>query len=94
MEIAATAGTIGFVIAIFTLVAGTLGLVRLTFGENAHELSWRRRAYQTAALTSLAIAIVHALFDFNFFIPSNPATLAAICGAAVASLGHDKRKRR
>ena len=38
-----------------------------------------------AALTSLTIASVHALFDFNFFIPANPATLAAIAGAAVAA---------
>jgi len=94
VEIAATTGTIGFAIAIFTLAAGTVALVRLTFGEHSRELSWRRRTYQTAALTSLAIAMVHALFDFNFFIPSNPATLAAICGAAVAALDHDRRKRR
>lgn len=94
MELAATSGTVGFAIAIFTLIAGTVMLVRMTFGENALELSWRRRAYQTAALTSLAIAMVHALFDYNFFIPSNPATLAAICGAAVAALDHDRRKRR
>jgi O-antigen ligase len=92
-EIAATAGTIGFVIAIFTLIAGTIALVKMTFGERSDELSYRRRAFQTAALTSLAIAMVHALFDFNFFIPSNPATLAAICGAAVAAVDHDRRRR-
>jgi hypothetical protein len=66
----------------------------MTFGRAAEELSWRRRAFQTAALASLTIAMVHALFDFNFFIPANPATLAAICGAAVASIDHDKRTRR
>ena len=67
----------------------------MTFGSDATaELSWRRRAFQVAALASLTIAMVHALFDFNFHIPSNPATLAAIVGAAVASVDHDRRTRR
>lgn len=94
MEIAATAGTIGVLIALCTLVGGYASLVKMTFGTEAAELSWSRRAYQVAALTSLTIAMVHALFDFNFFIPSNPATLAAVCGAAVAVIDRDKRKRR
>jgi hypothetical protein len=47
-----------------------------------------------AALASLTIALVHALYDFNFFIPSNPATLAAIAGAAMSVTDHDKRTRR
>jgi O-antigen ligase len=93
-EIGATAGTLGFTIAFVTLLGGYVALVRMTFGAAARELSWRRRAFQAAALASLTIAMVHALFDFNFFIPANPATLAAICGAAVASLDHDKRTRR
>jgi O-antigen ligase len=92
-EIAATAGTLGIVIALVTLIGGFVALVRMTFGAGARELSWVRRAYQTAALASLAIAAVHALFDFNFFIPANPATLAAILGAAVASVDHDRRTR-
>ncbi|HEX6642285.1 MAG TPA: O-antigen ligase family protein, partial [Thermoanaerobaculia bacterium] len=94
MELAATGGTLGFVIGIVALVGGYVTLVRLTFGAAASELSWRRRAFQVAALTSLTIAMVHALFDFNFYIPSNPATLAAILGAAVATIDHDKRTRR
>ncbi|HEX8253424.1 MAG TPA: O-antigen ligase family protein [Thermoanaerobaculia bacterium] len=94
-EIAATAGTLGFTIAVVALLGGYAALVRMTFGKMAIvELSWRRRAFQAAALASLTIAMVHALFDFNFFIPANPATLAAICGAAVASLDHDRRTRR
>lgn len=93
-ELAATTGTIGFTIAVVALLGGYAALVYMTFGRHAAELTWRRRAFQTAALASLTIAMVHALFDFNFFIPSNPATLAAICGAAVASLDHDKRARR
>lgn len=84
LEIAATTGVIGFSIAIVTLFAGYWSLVRITFAADA-DGSFRRRAFQAAALTSIAIAMVHALFDFNFFIPANPATLAAIAGAAVAS---------
>lgn len=93
-EIGATAGTLGFVIAAVTLLGGAVALARMTFGAGARELTWLRRAYQAAALASLSIAAVHALFDFNFFIPANPATLAAIVGAAVASVDHDKRSRR
>lgn len=93
-ELAATGGTLGFVIGVVALLGGYVALVRMTFGASAVELTWRRRAYQTAALASLTIAMVHALFDFNFYIPSNPATLAAILGAAVASVDHDRRIRR
>lgn len=94
-ELAATAGTLGFVIGVVALLGGYVALVRMTFGSQAMaELSWRRRAFQVAALASLTIAMVHGLFDFNFYIPSNPATLAAIVGAAVASVDHDRRTRR
>jgi O-antigen ligase len=84
LEIAATTGALGFTIAIVTLLAGYWSLVRITFGESAVG-SFRRCAFQGAALTSVTVAMVHALFDFNFFIPANPATLAAIAGAAVAA---------
>jgi O-antigen ligase len=94
VEIAATAGTVGFTIAIVTLIAGYAALVRTTFGNAGRDLTWRRRAFQVAALTSLTIAMVHALIDFNFFIPSNPVTLCAILGAAVATTHHDVRERR
>jgi hypothetical protein len=93
-EIAATGGTLGFTIAFVTLLGGYVALMRMTFGAASQELSWRRRAFQAAVLASVTIAMAHALFDFNFFIPSNPATLAAMCGAAVASLNHDRRARR
>jgi O-antigen ligase len=98
-ELAATGGTVGFVIGMVALLGGYSVLVRMTFGtwpagNGAFDLSWRRRAFQAAALASLTIAMVHALIDFNFYIPSNPATLAAIAGAAVASVDHDKRTRR
>jgi O-antigen ligase len=84
LEIAATTGTIGFAIAVIALVAGWWSLVRATFGAAA-DGSFRRRAFQAAALTSITVAMIHALFDFNFFIPANPATLAAIAGAAVSA---------
>jgi len=93
VETAATAGTIGFVIAMVALFGGYATLVRMTFSEDMRSLSWRRRAFQVAALASLTIAMMHALFDFNFFIPSNPSTLAVIAGAAVATVDHDKRTR-
>jgi O-antigen ligase len=83
LELAATTGTLGIAVAAFALFAGWWSLARATFGNAGHG-SFRRRAFQAAALTSLAIAMVHALFDFNFFIPANPATLAAIAGTAVA----------
>src|SRR5262249_19534976 len=89
IEIAATAGTLGIVLALVSFFGGYVTLVRITFSARAAELSWRRRAYQATALASITIASVHALFDFNFFIPSNPATLAAIAGAAVAALDSD-----
>jgi putative inorganic carbon (HCO3(-)) transporter len=93
-ELAATGGTLGLTIGLVALLGGYAALVHLTFGPKAAELSYRRRAFQTAALASLTIAMAHALLDFNFYIPSNPATLAAILGAAVASLDRDKRVRR
>ncbi|HJQ36555.1 MAG TPA: O-antigen ligase family protein, partial [Thermoanaerobaculia bacterium] len=86
VEIAATTGTAGYLIAILTLFGGYIALLRMTFGAAGMKLGWPRRAYQAAALMSLTIAMIHALFDFNFFIPSNPATLAAIVGAAVAAV--------
>jgi len=94
LELAATAGTLGATIGIVALLGGYAALVRMTFGEQSRELSFVRRAWQLAALLSLTFAMLHALIDFNFFIPSNPATLAAIAGAAVASIDHDKRTRR
>lgn len=94
LEVAVTGGTLGFVVALTTLLAGCAALIRMTFGPGSRELTWVRRAFQTTALVSLGVAMVHALFDFNFFIPSNPSTLAAIAGAAVASIDHDKRTRR
>ena len=66
-------------------MGGLAALARAAFGRAAAtQASWRRRAFYAAALTSVAVAMVHALLDFNFYIPANPVTLAAIAGAAAA----------
>jgi len=84
-EILGTTGALGFLVSVVPLIAGFAALSRSTFGENGEPMSWRRRAFRAAALTSIAIAMLHALVDFNFFIPANPITLAAIAGAAVVA---------
>jgi O-antigen ligase len=94
LELAATGGLLGALLGIGAFAAGYVLLVGQTFGAKAEQLTWNRRAWQAAALASVSIAAVHGLYDFNFFIPSNPATLAAIAGAAVSSLDHDRRTRR
>jgi O-Antigen ligase len=80
-EILATTG-IGFLVAFVTIAAGYVWLWRATFTTPPQ--SRRTRAFLVAAIASITIALVHALFDFNFFIPANPATLAVIAGSAVA----------
>ncbi|MCU1230197.1 MAG: O-antigen polymerase, partial [Acidobacteria bacterium] len=81
-EIAATTGVIGFVVVITSVILGFIALVRLSFDRGAR---WQRRAFVVASLTSILIALVHATIDFNFYIPANCATLAAIAGAAAAT---------
>jgi O-antigen ligase len=93
-EIGATTGTLGFTVAMVALIGGYVALARMTFGHASADLAFTRRAFQAAALASMTIAMTHALVDFNFFIPSNAGTLAAISGAAVASVDHDRRTRR
>jgi len=85
VEILATTGAAGFVVSFVALLAGFAVLTRTAFGPSGEAMSWRRRAFKAAALTSIAIAMIHALVDFNFFIPANPITLAAIAGAAVVA---------
>jgi hypothetical protein len=83
VELAATTGVFGWLTALVPFIAGYSALARSAFRAGAAS-RFSRRAFSIAALTSLTIAMVHALFDFNFFIPANPATLAVILGAAVA----------
>jgi O-antigen ligase len=84
VEVLATTGIVGLLAALIPFFTGYAALIRATFGVQAAELTWARRAFQAAALTSLTAALIHALIDFNFFIPANPATLAAIAGTAAA----------
>ena len=84
-EILGTTGALGFIVSFVPLLGGFVALTRNAFGANGEPMSWRRRAFKAAALTSIAIAMLHALVDFNFFIPANPITLAAIAGAAVVA---------
>jgi hypothetical protein len=81
-ETLATTGALGFVVTVVPLLGGYFSLARATF-RRREPASWRRRAFAAAALTSIAIAMIHALIDFNFYIPANAATVAAIAGAAV-----------
>jgi O-antigen ligase len=80
-EIAATTGSVG--IAVF-LVALTVGMARFVRAAFAPQWNWRHRAFHAAALASICTALAHAFVDFNFFIPANAITLAAIAGTAVA----------
>ena len=82
-EILATTGALGFAVSFGALIAGLAAFTRNAFNPESDPMSWRRRAFKTAALTSITIAMIHAFVDFNFFIPANPVTLAAIAGAAV-----------
>ena len=84
-EVLATTGALGFVVSLVPFLGGFASLARNAFGPGGEPMSWRRRVFKMAALTSLAIAMIHALVDFNFFIPANPITLAAIAGAAVVA---------
>ena len=84
-EILATTGGLGFIVSLVSLLAGYAALARNTFSEDGEPMSWRRRAFKAAALTSVTIAMIHGLVDFSFFIPANPITLAAIAGAAVVA---------
>jgi O-antigen ligase len=84
-EILGTTGALGFVVSLGALLGGFSALLRNAFGPDGEPMSWRRRAFKAAALTSVAIAMIHALVDFNFYIPANPITLAAIMGAAVVA---------
>ncbi len=92
-EIAATTGVAGLAAFLVPLAIGLSLFVRLSLGRSGVAASWRRAAFHAAALASISTALVHALVDFNFFIPANAATLAAIAGAAVASRSEPSASR-
>lgn len=82
-ELAATTGALGFLAAVGSFFAG-LWLAFRRYLSAQTPTTWRGRAFGIAALASVVIAALHAFVDFNFFIPANAATIAAIAGAAVA----------
>jgi O-antigen ligase len=84
-EIAATTGAVGFAVFVVPLVIGLALFARRSFSDSALSTSWRRSAFHAAVLAAISTALVHALVDFNFFIPANGVTLAAIAGTGVAS---------
>ncbi|HUO84007.1 MAG TPA: O-antigen ligase family protein [Thermoanaerobaculia bacterium] len=93
LEILATTGLAGFIPAFAGLLLGFWLLARSTLnrrhGRRGADETGRLGSddllfFRVAAIASLATAMIHALIDFNFFIPANPATLAAILGAACA----------
>ena len=84
LELLATTGIVGFCVAAGSLLAGLVVVIRNVIRRPRESGSWRRRAFQMAALWSIFIAMAHALFDFNLFIPANAATLAVIAGACAA----------
>jgi O-antigen ligase len=84
-EIAATTGAAGLAVFLLPLGFGLTLFARRSFGASAAGASWRRLTFHAAALASISTALVHALVDFNFFIPANAVTIAALAGVAVAS---------
>ena len=89
LELLATAGLPGFLAAVVPLLLGIAALTRLAWpallGERVDRRwsgDWRRFAGSGAI--SLLFVALHALIDFNFYIPANSYTLAVIAGAIVA----------
>jgi O-antigen ligase len=80
LEVLATTGVVG---AALLLVAALLVVHRL--GRIAlHATRSENRAAGLAALGAVAGVAVHSLFDFGLSLPANAATLAIVCGAALA----------
>jgi putative inorganic carbon (HCO3(-)) transporter len=93
-EVLATTGVAGFTVSIASLLAGVTMIARDIIRRPRESGSWRRRAFEIAALWSLIVGMAHALYDFNFFIPANAATLAAIAGACAAPRFKETREER
>jgi O-antigen ligase len=80
LEVLATTGVAGALV----LGAGLVALVvalgrRLRDAERSED-----RAAPLAALGAIAAVAVHSCFDFGLTMPANAATLAILCGAALA----------
>jgi O-antigen ligase len=92
VEVLATTGAVGFLVLIVPLALGLRAFLREAF-KGSDATSYRRRAFHAAVFASIATALVHACFDFNFFIPANAVTLAAMAGAIVATRSESSEER-
>ncbi len=93
LQLAATMGLPLAVVILGLLAAGYVRLVRAALSADRAERSEDASRFILAVTASLTVAAVHACFDFNFFIPANAATLAAIAGAGVAGVCSESARR-
>lgn len=87
LEVLATGGVIGLTVLLMALF---LILRDLAVELQRHAIERRsdradRRYFLLAAFATIVLVMVHALYDFNAYIPANPLTAAAIIGAASAA---------
>ncbi len=81
VELLATTGLVGVLLAAVGLAALVLRLLRvLVRGRRSED-----RAAALAALGALAAIAVHELFDFGLTLPANALVLAVLCGSAAGS---------
>jgi len=81
VELKVTGGWIGFLAGLAGLLAAFQGLAAAR-RRQPHRIE---SAFALAGIGALAALSIHALFDFNFVIPANPATLALMLGWAYAA---------
>lgn len=90
LELMATTGLIGFGFVTFALFFGLRAMARATWprvigarsGNDNGSGSHRRFSAMGAVV--ILFVLLHALVDFNFYIPANSYTFAVIAGATVA----------
>ncbi len=80
LEVLATTGVVGAAI----LLVGAVLVLRRLGRVVLHAPRSEDRGAALAARGALAAVAVHSLFDFGLSLPANSATLAIVCGAALA----------
>ncbi len=90
LELLVTTGVVGAAV----LALGALALVLRLAAVAREGERGEDRAAGLAALGALAAVAVHSLFDFGLSMPANAATLAILCGAALAAPRQGSRDRR
>jgi O-antigen ligase len=80
LELLATTGVVGAAV----LLLGAVVVVRRLGRTVLHAKRSEDRGAALAALGAVTGAAVHSLFDFGLSLPANAATLAVLCGAALA----------